>query len=152
MTRPIVLLLALAGSTLQGQHQPLVGVWRISFPAGMRVENGVPTPIIGSGTLTIEAKGDSLIGDLVADSLPGRPARPPAHLAAAAGSGQIVFNSRTKAMVNINGDLREVTALSDWTLQAKGDSLSGTLRRRLEGFDDGNPEPGPVTGTRRKSK
>lgn len=149
MTRPTLLLLALAGSTLQGQHQPLVGAWRISFPAGRRVKNGFATTIMANGTLTIEAQGDSLIGELVADSSPGRPTRPPARLAAA-NAEEAVFASRTQATVNVNGETREVTAFSTWTLRAKGDSLSGTLQRRLEGFTEENAEPGPVIGTRKR--
>jgi hypothetical protein len=151
MTPTIALLLILSGLGLPAQQPSLVGTWRISYPAGMRVENGMSTPIMASGTLTIEARGDSLIGELVTDSTAGLPPRPPAHLAAATSAGEATFVSRTQAKVNINGELSERTAVSTWSLRAKGDTLSGTVQRRLEGFGAGDQGPSPVTGTRRKA-
>jgi hypothetical protein len=152
MIRPIALFFALstAASPLGAQQLPLAGVWRISYAAGFRVENGTATPIMATGTLTIAQQGDSLIGDLVTDPSPSLPQRPPAHLAAPASAGAAVFISRTTATVNINGDKREATAVSTWTLRASADSLSGTVQRSIEGLEAGTQGPSPVTGTRRK--
>jgi hypothetical protein len=152
MTRTVALFcVALFGSALEAQQPSLVGTWRISYTAGMRVENETSTPIMGSGTLTIEQRGDSLIGDLVTDPSAGLPQRPPAHLAAVTSAGEAVFTSRTTATVNINGDRRETTAISTWTLRASGDTLSGTVQRTIEGIAAGPQGPSPVTGTRQKS-
>jgi hypothetical protein len=87
---------------------------------------------------------------LVTDPNPALPARPPAHLAGKLGPGEAVLVSRTKATISINGSAGEAVAVSTWKLQAKGDSLSGTVERKLEGHEMGNQEPKPVTGTRKK--
>jgi len=151
MTRSLALILfALSASALEAQQAPLVGTWRISYPAGMRIENGTPTPIMATGTLTIKVQHDSLIGDLRTDPAPGRPKRPRVRLAAATSADTAVFTSHTKATVNINGNIREATAVSTWTLFASGDVLSGTLARTVEGLDAAGSTPGQVTGTRKK--
>jgi len=150
MSRALVVLLALGSSPLAAQQHPLVGTWQISYPAGVRVENGSPTVLMASGALTIETQGDSLIATLVNDPAPDLPARPPARLAAIRAEGPVEFVSRTQATLNFNGEAREATAVSTWRLSCTGDSLQGTVERRLEGFEAGNQPPRPVTGTRRK--
>jgi hypothetical protein len=149
MARLILLLLVACASSLAAQ-QRLVGVWEVSYMAGMRVENGVETSIPGSGVLTITAQGDSLVGELVSNPLPDRPARPPLRLAALAGGKQATFVSRSKATVRRNGAESDVTVISTWTLAAQGDSLRGTVERNLEGFEQGSHGAQPVTGHRRK--
>ena len=62
MTRKLVLLLTLCHGALAAQQQPLAGTWQVTFQAGMRIEDGEATPIMATGTLTIEAGSDSLIG------------------------------------------------------------------------------------------
>jgi hypothetical protein len=151
MMRTIVLCSALFGSALSAQQPPLVGTWRITYTAGMRMEDGISTPIMATGTLTIAVQGDSLIGELVTDSSPGLPPRPPARLMAVATTGEATFTSRSKATVNVNGDRQEAMAVSTWTLRASGDTLSGSVRRALEGFPVGPQGPSPVTGTRQRS-
>jgi hypothetical protein len=150
MLRTVVFCSALFGGVLQAQQPPLVGTWRITYTAGVRMENGFSTPVMAAGTLTIAVRGDSLIGELVTDSSPGLPPRPLARLVATASAGEATFTSRSRATVNINGTRQEATAVSTWTLRASGDSLSGSVRRRLEDFDAPPQGPSPVTGTRRK--
>lgn len=152
MTRVLVLLLALGGAaSLQAQQQPLVGAWQISYTAGMVIDNGVQTPIMATGVLTIEAQGDSLIGTLVTEATADLPARPPARLAGKPDTAGVVFISRTRAKLNMNGVEHEETAIGTWKLAAKGDSLAGTVERKIEGFDAGASLPREVTGTRQKS-
>ncbi len=153
MTRTIALAFILCSPALQAQQRPsLTGVWRISYPAGLRLENGEPRLVMANGTLTIAARGDSLVGHLVADSTPGLPRRPPARLAGRASAGEAIFTSRTKATLNVNGTRSEATAVSTWILRARGDTLSGTVERRLEGVAARPQEPGPVTGTREQPR
>ncbi len=150
MTRAFVVFFTLCGGALRAQQQPLIGAWQISYPAGMRIENGISTPIIATASLSIEAKDDSLIASLVTNAAPDMPARPPVRLAAKAGSGEATFVAHTKATLNINGAEREANTVSTWILRAKGDSLQGTVERTIEGFDAGEQEPKAVTGTRRQ--
>jgi hypothetical protein len=150
MVHVIALACALWSWALPPQQSSLVGVWRISYQAGLRLENGTATPIMATGTLTVRAEGDSLTGDLTTDPSPGLLPRKPVRLAARAGVGETVFVSRTQATLNVNGVRREATAVSTWRLRARGDTLSGTVERRLEDFDVPPQAPGPVTGTRRR--
>lgn len=61
MMRPLLLGMVLVTAPLAAQQSPAIGVWQVSFPAVMKVENGVATPVMGTGTLTVEASGDSLV-------------------------------------------------------------------------------------------
>jgi hypothetical protein len=117
----------------------------------MRIEDGSATPLIATGLLTIEVKDDSLIGNLVTNPSPDVPARPPARLAARVTVGEAVFVSQTEARLNMNGEERKATAVSTWTLRAAGDSIGGTVERKLEGIEMGNQGPQPVSGVRQKS-
>lgn len=151
MNRTMVFVLALCGTALHAQQQPLAGTWQVTYPAGMRMEDGNAITLMATGVLTIEVKDDSLIGNLVTNPSPDVPARPPARLAARSTAGEAVFVSRTEARLKINGDERKATALSTWTLRAREDSLGGTVERRLEGLEMGNQGPQPVRGIRQKS-
>ena len=139
----------LAGAAAQGH--PLAGKWAVEYAGGTRIENDEVTHITLHGTLTIEAKGDSLIGMLVVAPMPDMPARLPTRLAAKRTNGQVGFESRSQAHINENGQesVREVVA--KWTISAHDDSLDGTVARTMSGMD-GFPgsEPQPVKGTRIK--
>ncbi len=150
MTRGIVLCLAMVSVAAQAQQHPLVGVWQVSYPAGSRNENGVVTPIMATGVLTVEAVQDSLVATLVTDSGAEVPVRPPLRLATESKPGDAVFVSHTKATLNMNGETRVAIAVSTWTLGVKGDSLIGTVERALIGVEVGPQEPQPVVGWRRK--
>ena len=140
----------LCAGTLEAQQSALVGTWQVSYTAGMMMQDGVQTPLMATGTLTIAAEGDSLVGTLVSDPSEHMPARPPARLAAGKAPGA-AFVSRTKATINVNGNERETTAVSTWKLSAQGDNLSGTVERSLEDMDVAALPASNVTGTRKKS-
>lgn len=152
MTRFTLVVLAtmLSTSSLAGQGS-LVGVWKVSYPAGARVENGEQTAIMGTGTLRIEQRGDSLIGELVSDPVADLPTRAPTRMAGPAGAGPVSLIARTTGTVDINGEARPVTAVSTWRLEAKGDSVVGTLSHRVEGLVGMAQDPGPVRGARQGS-
>ena len=132
------------------QTNPIVGTWKVSYVAGTRMENGAATNIPGTAKLIIQVQGDSLIARLVPDPIEGT-SRPESRMAAKTGAGTVVFVQRGAARVNINGEQKDVTSISTWTLTAKGDALEGTMDRRLEGMDTPNRGPQPVTGTRVRS-
>jgi hypothetical protein len=131
------------------QGNPIVGTWKVTFAAGTRIENGTPTTITGTGKLIVQVQGDSLIARLIPDPIEGA-ARPEARLAAAGGAGKVTFTQRGQAQVNMNGEVKEVTSISTWTLTAQGDALEGTVERRIEGMDMPSRGPQPVSGTRIK--
>jgi hypothetical protein len=150
MTRAFVVLLVLSHGALHAQQQPLAGAWHITFPAGMRIEDGVTTPIMATGSLTVQPAGDSLIATLATDPGPDMPARPPLRLAAKSGSAETTFIGLSKATINMNGAEHEASVTSTWVLRAKGDSLSGTVARKIDSGEAGPQEPRPVTGVRKK--
>ena len=140
----------LCSGTLQAQNQSLAGTWLVNFQAGMRIEDGVATPLMGTGTLTVQPAGDSLIGMLATTPGPDMPSRPPMRLAAKASTGEATFIAHSKATINMNGVEHEANVVSTWVLRAKGDSLVGTVARQIDSPDAGPQEPRPVTGTRKK--
>jgi hypothetical protein len=146
----MVLLALIIAANSPSAQTPLVGVWRLTYPAGSRIENGVPSLLMGTGTLRLEVRGDSLIGELVTDPLPEAPARPPARLAGVTGTKAVVLVSRTTGTLTINGEERPITAVSTWQLEVEGDSLSGTVARKLEGLPFGAQGPDAVTGVRQR--
>lgn len=150
MTRTLALLLALSPGMLGAQQSPLVGTWQVHFQAGMRIENGEATPIFADGTLSVQPVADSLIGTLVTDPAPDMPARPPVRMASRAATGEATFMANSKATINVNGAEHEANVVSTWILRAKGDSLVGTVERKIDSPHAGPQEPRPVTGVRRK--
>ena len=141
--------MGLGYDTVVAQNNPIVGSWQVTFAAGTRVVNGTPTTVTGTGKLIVQLLGDSLIARLVPDPIEGA-ARPESRLAAPSGAGKVVFVSKGKAHVNANGEEKEVTSISTWTLTATGDKLEGTVERKLEGMDAPSRGPQPVSGSRIK--
>ena len=135
---------------LAAQQQPLAGTWQVTFQAGMRIADGEATPIMASGTLTVKPEADSLIGTLVTNPAPDMPERPPVRLAAKASSGEATFTAHGTATINVNGAKHEAAVVSTWVLRAKGDSLEGTVERKIDSPEAGPQEPRPVTGVRKK--
>lgn len=139
---------------LSAQSHPLVGAWTVSFSGGARMENGTVTQLPATGTLTIEAVGDSLVATLVTNPIEGLPPRPPTRMATAAKSGDVVFVSRTPARVTVNGETQEAIGVSTWMLRVNGDNLEGTTQRKVEGLAGAHmpDQPAqPVSGTRNKA-
>ncbi|MGE0441567.1 MAG: hypothetical protein AB7S39_13865 [Gemmatimonadales bacterium] len=132
------------------QTHAFVGNWDITFNGGMRMENGVATPITVNGKLVIELRGDSLVATLSTEPPPGMAKRPDARMAALAGSGEVTFVQRSTAQLNLNGAAQEATAVSTWKLTVAGDKLQGTVDRRIEGMDMPTAGPQPVSGSRAK--
>ena len=136
-----------APALLSAQANPLVGRWAIEYPGGMQIENGVPTPIAATGVLTITSEGDSLIAVLV----PGDTSRPTVRMTAPAGNGTKTFVQRSEATMEMGSGTETRTATSTWILTARGDTLSGTVERAIEGLDLPLGGAIPGTGTRQTS-
>lgn len=151
MRYAFVLASLVSAGALEAQQSSLVGTWRLSYTAGMTVEGGVQTPLLATATLVIQAEGDSLVGTLTNDPNPELPARPPARMTAPRAATEAAFVSRTKATINVNGDERETTAVSTWKLAVTGDSIAGTVDRRLEDVTIATMPTTTVSGTRKKS-
>lgn len=144
------LLVAAPLATAAGQAHPLVGKWAVEYAAGMRNEDGVVTPVMAKGVLTLEAKGDSITGTLVADNSGSGPNRPPTHLAAKRTDGSIAFITKSEATMNMNGEESKREVVVTWTLTATGDALDGNVLRRITGMEDMGGPAQPMKGTRVK--
>ena len=73
------------------QTHPLVGAWEMQLPGAVRMENGEQTITYVKGSLEVVLQGDSLIATLASEPVEGRPARPPARLAAKSAPGSVTF-------------------------------------------------------------
>lgn len=142
-------LLAVTPLAMHAQSHPLAGKWTIEYAGGMRIENDTPTPIMAKALLTITVAGDSLVATLLMEPNPNLPPRPEARFAALKTAGsEVVFMQRSEARLNMNGEEQVATAVSTWTLKADGETMSGTIGRRIEGMDLPMPPAQPVTGRR----
>lgn len=146
MLRPLVL--ALIAATPLHAQAGLVGTWKVSYAAGTQISDGERTTIFGGGILAVESKGDSLVATLTPDSMPGMPKRPPVRMTALASEVPAKFVAHTKATINQNGDIHEANATSTWSLAVRGDSLSGTVSRTIEGLPEGTTSGEAVKGVR----
>ena len=124
----------------------LVGKWTIEYESGRRIENGEPTPIMGKGALTIVQSGESLVATLAPGPRPDGTVPPPSSVGGRMTQGGAVFVQKQTVQINFNGETsaREITMT--WTLQASGNTLTGTLARELPMMEAGPPSP--VKGTR----
>lgn len=150
MLRTLCCLMVLNATALAAQQSPFAGTWRVTYPVGASIDNGVVIPIMGSGTLVVAPVADSLIGELNMDPDPELPARPAQRLAAPATAPAATFVARSEATLNMNGAESQATVISTWKLTVKGDSLSGTVERVLEGYEAANQPPRAVTGVRQR--
>jgi len=152
MTRALLCFLAFNTTGLAAQGPSFVGGWQLSYPVGATVENGEVTVLMGTGTLTIVAEGDSLIGTLAMDPAPDQPPRPAVRMAALTSTGEATFVSHSEATLNMNGEESKAKVVSTWKLTVRGDSITGTVARTIEGFDMAGSDqpPQPVTGSRMK--
>ena len=143
-----VLTLLVAGpAAAQGS---LVGAWQVRYPAGAQVVNGVQTPIMGTGTLRVEARGDSLMGEFRPDPVPDLPEQAAIPLRGRPGPGPVALIADQVTVVEVNGVQRPIRYTSTWTLEVRGDSLTGTLAHRVEDPTVAAQDPGPVRGARRR--
>jgi hypothetical protein len=132
---------------LFAQANPLVGKWRIEYERGRRIENGAPTSIMGTGTIAIVTRGDSLVATLESGPRPDGSPTPPATFSGRSTTDGTVFVQKANVQVNQNGEVRSVEITLTWTLNASGDALTGTLLRTMPMLPEGQ-SPTPVTGTR----
>lgn len=143
----LVFALAAAPAALLAQAHPLVGRWSVTVPVGMRIEGDIETPVTVTAGLHVTIEGDSLVAMLSMPAPQGMPARPPRRLTTRLADGPAVFELRSVARIDTNGETAMRDAVSTFTLSANGDSLTGTILRRIEGADM-PAKADPVTGTR----
>ncbi len=131
-------------------QSPFAGVWCIEYPVSMQIIDGVATAITGTGHVTFAVRGDSLIGQLVTDPVEGEVPPLPLRLAGLVGRASTVLGSRRDGAINLHGEERPILVVSTWRLTAQRDSLTGTVERRVEGFDVPDQGAQPVKGARQR--
>src|SRR5262245_36561496 len=98
---------------MQAGPLPVAGVWRITYPWHIGVKDGVVTPVMETGQLTVEARADSIIAILRKDA--GSAGRPTLRLAAPRSTADtVVFVTRDKVSLTSSGATQETTAVSTW--------------------------------------
>ena len=143
------LLVSVAAPASAQSAAALVGKWNIEYERGRRMEDGVVTPVMGTGTLTIAMKGDSAEATLQAGPRPDGTPSPAATFRGAIDAAKVVFVQKSTVMLNMNGEQQSREVTVTWTLQANGDALSGSLLRVIADAPMA-AEPTPVKGTRAK--
>ena len=77
----------------------IVEKWSIEYERGRRMENGSTTPIMGTGTLTIAQRGDSLVATLEAPPRADGTPTPPATIAGKASARGGVFLQKQRIRI-----------------------------------------------------
>jgi hypothetical protein len=129
---------------------PLVGKWSVDYEVGRMMENGEETPIRGKGTLTIVQSGDSLLVTIQSAARPDGTVPPPSISGARIADGQATMVQKRTMRMNMNGTESTQDVFLTWTLKAAGDSLTGTLARKMQDMPENGPAS-PVSGTRIKA-
>lgn len=142
--------LTITAPAASAQGHPLAGRWSVEYQRGVRNENGELTPIMGAATLTLEQRGDSLVGTLVPAAGDQGNASPAQLFAARAAANGATFVVKSQAQINMNGEISTREMTLTWELSASGDTLSGTMSRVVQDTDVSS-SPSPVKGTRLKS-
>lgn len=142
--RLVLLAIPLATTPLIQDH-PLVGQWRLRVPIGVRGTDGAPVMVMRTGTVAVEARGDSLHASMTLDPVGDVPART-MRMSALRRNGKVSFVSSSDARLTNGSDERSVQAVSTYTLEAIGDSLAGVLSQEIPGIS-GVPDR-PFSGER----
>jgi hypothetical protein len=138
----------LAAPLARAQGTPTaVGTWRIEYARGQRLENGASTPIMGTGTLAITAKGDSLMATLEVGPRPDGTVPAPAQLRGVKTADGAKLVQRRQSQITMNGEQSTVEMTITWELHVAGDAISGTLSA-VSANGELPPTDGPVKGTR----
>jgi hypothetical protein len=140
-------LVTVSATTAFSQASPLAGTWRVEYQRGLRNENGEITVLMGTAKLSLEQRGDSLVGQLAPE--PGDDGRtpPPIQFAGASSGSSATFHTVSESRINFNEEVRVVKVNITWELSATGDALTGTMQRSMEGMEMPS-EPTPIKGTR----
>jgi hypothetical protein len=147
MKHVIATLVMICSALQSAQSHPLVGVWKVTYPWHVDVKDGVVTPVMESGEMTVEARGDSLIATIVRDN------KRAIRLAALKGAADPTFTTRDSiSFAAANETKRNTTVLNTWVFRASGDRLSGSLDRFVENIPINNPGPQPLSGQRVKAR
>ena len=140
------LLLAAPMAQAQGTASS-VGTWKIEYARGQRMQNDVLTPVMGTGTLVIVAKGDSLMGTLETGPRPDGTVAPPSQLLGVKTADGARLVQKRQVSVSMNGEQSTVEMTITWELHVTGDAISGSLSA-VSANGELPPLDGPVKGTR----
>ena len=138
----------LAAPMAQAQGTPAsVGTWKIEYARGQRMENDKLTPVMGTGTLVITAKGDSLMGMLETGPRPDGTVAAPAQLRGVKTDDGARLVQKRQVNISMNGEQSTVEMTMTWELHVAGDAISGSLRS-VSANGELPPLDGPVKGKR----
>ncbi|WP_219134315.1 M28 family metallopeptidase [Janthinobacterium sp. UMAB-60] len=142
-----VLAAAALPATLYAQTPALAGQWQFQTATGTTTTNGVEVDLIDTGILDITEDQGSLRATISWLDERGQ-LTPPRTVNGTNGPAGTVFRHGGKRVsTGRNGKEVSTDVTIRWTLQAKGDALSG---ERLVETDEN--EPKPVTGTRLRER
>ncbi|MGK5047143.1 M28 family metallopeptidase [Janthinobacterium sp. GB4P2] len=142
-----VLAAAALPATLYAQTPALAGHWQFQTATGTTTTNGVEVDLIDTGVLDITADQGSLRATISWLDERGQLTSPRKVNGTSGPAGTVFRHGGKRVSTGRNGKEVSTEVTIRWTLQAKGDLLSG---ERLVETDEN--EPKPVTGTRLKQR
>ena len=107
--------------------QGVAGTYVVEYPARIQNTNGEENVQMGKARLTLEVKGDSVVGTwLVLD----RPDARPREVRGTLQRNTAKFSLQTEGRINQNGEERTIKMTTDFTATVSGDKVDGTMQLR----------------------
>jgi hypothetical protein len=119
----VVLAILRAPTAAQG----VAGTYLVEYPARIQNTNGEDNVQMGKARLTLQVKGDSVVGTwLVLD----RPNAQPREVRGTLQGGTAKFSLQTEGRINQNGEERTIRMTTEFTATVSGDKVEGTMQLR----------------------
>ena len=139
-------LVALAIVHAPARAQGPAGSWLVEYPAQIRVTNGEESVTMGKARLTLQVKGDSVLGTWhVLDRADAKP-----RAIRGTVSGNIAkWSLENEGRINDGGETRTIKMVTTFTAIVSGNKVEGTMQSRSPEIDAPSPER-KWTGVREK--
>ena len=133
-------LLVLATAYSPARAQGVAGTYLLDYPARIQVTNGEESVELGKARLTLQVKGDSLIGTwLTLD----RPDAKPREIRGTVQGHTAKWTIENEGRISDGGEVRTVKMITNFSATVTGDKVEGTMQSR-------SPDAGGMTAPERK--
>lgn len=127
------------------QTHPLVGEWKVQVAAGVRGNDGAPVFVNRPGSMSVKAQGDSLVATMELEPVAGVP-KQTRRMVGKRVDGKVALAYQSEASLMGGGETVTRTATSTYTLEVKGDSLTGLISQEIGGVPGLRSQP--MSGSR----
>jgi hypothetical protein len=124
-------MVALVTVTTPVDAQGIAGTYLVEYPAQIQVTNGEENVQMGKARLTLEVKGDSVVGTWL---VLNRPDAQPRAVRGTVQGNTAKFSIESEGRTNQNGEERTIKVTTDFSATVTGGKIDGTMEFRAEGM------------------